>query len=882
MGTVRSEYHGFMASLAEPAVPDDVRRVARIVGRHLATLAPLGTARRARSARLAPLLVQELDAEPVDLPELSEAAVDGQTFHRLHQLTVGPFRGFMSQETFDLSRAITLVYGANGTGKSSLCEAMEWALLGNINEADSRRIDQRTYCHNARLRRYVPPALIAHDAQGQSVEVQASEEAFRFCFIEKNRIEGFARIAARTPGDQRQLIATLFGVDQFSEFVRGFNPDLDENLNLQGRKGLALQARRVALAAAEQTVRDYDAAVAGWQEQEAELVLRIQAGDTYDEACAWLMGADPLPGRLSIVRATIDTPPNALLGITRAQCEARLVSALAAEESLKLLSQQLQARTSDVSYRQLYEAVRDLAAANQTSCPACGTALDKVAHDPYERARAGLAQLGELADLQLQEADQRELVAEEHRSLHGLMRRVLQAAQPEHVAALPQLPERLEGNWLDPWLNDARAAWCALLDWASGIERADAQAQQAAVERPGLLTERDTLEELEREIAALATLRNEGLRRFNDAKALIDAFEDENRELIAEAAAEVAEVTFHQRIKAAYDPFLVHLKAYMAQLPGQLLLGLGRCVRDFYNGFNRDDPHGDLLNDLWLPVAENEKIELEFVGEPGIRYDALQILSEGHIRCLGLAILLAKNMEQGCPVVIFDDAVNAIDDDHRNGIWRTLFEDGALNGKQVILTSHGEEFLFRIQQELGAKRVRDEVRVVRFLPHLGGHDLRVDTVPPTKNYVLLAQAAMEQDEKRGALREARPALESLTDRLWTWLANRGEGRIELKLSGPRQPIELNNKCLRLRSVLKDRKDPAALVDVRTALDCLLGVSGASIEWGYLNSGTHDSQRDGEFDRATVRAIVGAVVQLDAALDALQNWKHHAGALGRDR
>src|ERR1700754_936195 len=107
MGTVRSDYQGFIASLAGQAVPDDVRRVAHIVGRHLAALVPLGATRRARSVRLAPLLMQELDAEPIDLPELGEAAVDGHTFHRLHQLTVGPFRGFMSQETFDLSRVIT-------------------------------------------------------------------------------------------------------------------------------------------------------------------------------------------------------------------------------------------------------------------------------------------------------------------------------------------------------------------------------------------------------------------------------------------------------------------------------------------------------------------------------------------------------------------------------------------------------------------------------------------------------------------------------------------------------------------------------------------------------------------------------------------------------
>lgn len=41
----------------------------------------------------------------------------------------------------------------------------------------------------------------------------------------------------------------------------------------------------------------------------------------------------------------------------------------------------------------------------------------------------------------------------------------------------------------------------------------------------------------------------------------------------------------------------------------------------------------------------------------------------------------------------------------------------------------------------------------------------------------------------------------------------------------------------------------------SVLDALLGCDG-SIEWGYLNSGTHDSQRDGELDHSTVRTIVG--------------------------
>src|SRR3546814_16534826 len=80
-------------------------------------------------------------------------------------------------------------------------------------------------------------------------------------------------------------------------------------------------------------------------------------------------------------------------------------------------------------------------------------------------------------------------------------------------------------------------------------------------------------------------------------------------------------VVHHQRVKAAYDGFLPEIQAYLTALPGVLLQGLGDQARHLYNAFNRADPPGDLLHALWLPVAENGKIEVEFAGEPGVRYE---------------------------------------------------------------------------------------------------------------------------------------------------------------------------------------------------------------------------------------------------------------------
>ena len=454
------------------------------------------------------------------------------------------------------------------------------------------------------------------------------------------------------------------------------------------------------------------------------------------------------------------------------------------------------------------------------------------------------------------------------------MRRVVAAAaiaSPAelHAAGLPLLPPTAAGEWLGQWVDGDRRAWQVLLRIAKIIEDFDVQVREVHAQRRALAQERDRMLQHQLEIERLRTMRATADQDLAAAHQTVAHFDEVNRDLIQAVADEVPVVAHHQRIKVAYDGFLPEIQAYLTPLPGELLQGLGEQARHLYNAFNRADPPGDLLHALWLPVAENGKIEVEFGGEPGVRYDALIVFSEGHIKCLGLAILLAKNIAQGCPVVIFDDVVNAIDDDHRDGVWRTFFEDGLLEGKQVILTSHAEEFLHRIQQELGVRRAA-AIKRYKFLPHRGEHELRVDSDPPTKNYVLLAQQALAADEKREALRQARPALESLTDRLWTWLGRRGDGRIDIKLGGPRSPWELNNKCSKLRSAV-DRiaTQHAGAPQAVAALAALLNVNGASIEWGYLNSGVHDSQRDHEFDRSIVRVVVESVAALDNALDVLQ-------------
>ena len=191
--------------------------LAHLVLNHPQPLAEAGATRRARPrAGTAGRRTAGADASRTTGRLWAE---DGPKFGRPHQLDVGPFAVSCGRRRLTSARTSLFVYGANGTGKSSFCEALEVAMLfGSISEAQVKRVGPARL-----LATTLSPAspccpILAARRLDEVQTVQPDEAEYRFCFIEKNRLDDFARIAARTLGDQRQLIATLFGVDQFSEF----------------------------------------------------------------------------------------------------------------------------------------------------------------------------------------------------------------------------------------------------------------------------------------------------------------------------------------------------------------------------------------------------------------------------------------------------------------------------------------------------------------------------------------------------------------------------------------------------------------------------------------------------------------------------------------
>ena len=209
-----AEFKRFLAKSAA-TLSEHEKKLANLILNGFDEISAVGSAGGRRGRVLAKLIAEKGETAPeaLELPA-DEANANGGQIVRLTRLEVEHFRGFSDKHTFEFKNQYTFVYGPNGTGKSSLCEALEYGLLASIHEADSKRIPVLDYIKNATSRKSAKPILYGDTATEKSVEVKADPRSFEFCFIEKNRIDGFARVAANTPAAQQGRLAALFGLEE--------------------------------------------------------------------------------------------------------------------------------------------------------------------------------------------------------------------------------------------------------------------------------------------------------------------------------------------------------------------------------------------------------------------------------------------------------------------------------------------------------------------------------------------------------------------------------------------------------------------------------------------------------------------------------------------
>lgn len=870
---IKEEYLRFLQSLINNDISSDVVKIANLVLQNIDILVPLSTSQGQRIKKTVELAQTNWNSTSSKIQPLGK--LEEEHFCPITQiksLMVGPFRGFTKQEFFDLESKLVLIYGPNGTGKTSLCEALEYGLLGSVTDAESKRFHNLSdYLKNAYANSFTPSTLIGMDERGAEIPIAANEAYYRFCFIEKNRIDNFSRIAAQVPAKQTELIATLFGLDAFSEFVRNFTESMDKYIDIEGEKEKELNKKKQELAGCRQQLVSVSETLKEIEVAENNLSNEYQPNYTFSQMVQELNGSEEKAGIISKLETELQTPINTKSNLMLSTLKD---SQQAIEEKVRELKdnqQKLTNASQQIPYKQLYEAVVQVRESSKEQCPVCHTPLSQVAINPYILADTELKKLQYLSLLQ-------ENIKKLNENISNLLAKLSQTidicssyfSKNEVLSACKLVDGQVATVcWWDS-LHQQLADGLTLLQHIEAsvkkMEEADKSVDQAVAERAEKRAELTRLRSFAEKIVILQTRRKAANETLNKAGEKIKQFDADNALLLSEVEKEKETVSQNQIIAKAYAVFVQKLNDYKNSLPAQLVADLGETIVQLYNAFNRHDTEYEQLAIVRLPLKPNERLEISFRRNPNSFFDVLHIFSEGHIRCMGLAILAAKNIKENCPFLIFDDPVNAIDDDHRESIRKTLFEDSFFDNKQIILACHGEEFFKDIQNMFPAEKAR-KIKAVTFLPKVTGSNICIDRHCSPRNYVVSARTHFDKGEIRDALDVSRKALECLTkNKIWHYVTTYGDGYLSIKLRSATAPIELRNLTEQLHTKIAkaDFRDTNKNL-VLSPIECLLGVSGDSREWRYLNKGTHEEADRAEFDRQTVCKIITALEQLDAAI-----------------
>lgn len=878
---VQHEFFHWLGSLDATNLTDIDRKLLNLYVTNFDTLEPLSTTGGNKRAKAISELIQKHHATlSTELPDTQiHHSGSSEKIDRITELKIGPFRGFATKESFTFDKKYTFMYGPNGSGKSSFCEGLEYALLGCIEEADAKRIALNGYVLNTQKKIAKSPIAYGINCTGQKVVIQQDQALYQFAFVEKNRIDGFARITATTASAQKDRIATLFGLNAFSVFVDGFTDDFERYIPLSNAKEAEFKTASQKHDEDTNRVTEIDAGLLENAAKSDALIKEVGQKEilTLDDLKLFLTGADGISGKISeLQQKKVEKIPEDLKTESIASLPIVLSDIRAALKSFDSAIEKLKSLSSEVNYKDLYSAVASIGATTESDtsrCPACKTPIERVNTNPFDNAKAELGKLKSLTALQTQISENGNSLATDVRTAIQRIREVNQLGVSSGYVGVP-FPELSEfifsntktlANW-KPRLD------AELLDIENLISNIEVIRTSAIDHNAVLSTKRLQQNAIDGELKKFQVFNISLIKLMTNEKNLaeekatrlkaINDFLAANAEKIKDIEVENQKIAIYQQFADAYKKLISNLKSYRNLLPSQLAADLSEKVKEYYNVVNAHDPDFELLDSLSLPDTPGAKIEIRFKGDSRT-HDALHILSDGHIKVLGLSILIAKAVQEKMGFLIFDDIVNAIDDDHRSGIAELLMSHPDLKDRQHIVTCHGDTFINKLEHTLGTSLSGKEAKHYRFCPvdTVETRGVRV-AIGDSKHYLIKARESFEQNALKDSASACRLAVESISYQLWKKIDKRLKVNLTVTMRAPGYPPDLSTV---VDSLIKQLKKISGVDNLCRRLAELK----EKYSWSLLNKGVHEDESQPEFDRKDISGLLALVQSIEEDVSSLK-------------
>ena len=871
---IKSQFNQFIRTLKPDELNPYEIKLINLITDNFDTVASVGTAAGKRAALLNELINQHRERLKTILPKIEDNAQKKvNDIIKINSIEIENFRGFASKEIFDLSKPKILVYGPNGSGKTSFCEALEFSLLGYLSEAEAKRIDVKHYITNLHTGKSSHPIIKGANSKDEIIDITANPDSYYFCFIEKNRIIDFARYSSKTQGQQENLLATLFGLDEFYSFINGFTDNITGRIPVESQKQKELDKKNLEIEGHKQNIKTSKEKLIEFEKQKQPISEKSELSKSFEELYIYINGNQEIRGRIAIIDEELQKPKSKLF--THSSVNELFESISSIEKTLSTFevnNTKFEEEKEKINFVELFRLVENFEETLFDKCPVCETPVEQAKVNPYENAKTKLNELEGIAKIQ-QERDNAwsNLVSDVYTFTNDFEARK-KSADELQVEISIDIPSQLKDFQKDKsgqksYVQDLKTFFqniklhkTHLLALEQKISDTNTISNKHLATQKLLQTEKANLSAIKSQIDQLKATIKSHQDIISSAEKAIKEFDAINKSLIEEVQKEKIIIDENKKFVEAYSLMLQKLNKYKRELPLSLVSNLNELTKDFYNFINQGDSNFELIENIVLPSNAGDRIKVAFQDNPTIELDAMHILSEGHTRCLGLSILLAKVVYDKLPFIVFDDIVNAIDHDHRGNIRELLFDNPVVNEKQIIITSHSEEYIKDIENKHFTKKGYESERIL--YAFLKPSSKTVQKKETTRHYLNKASSHLGENAYRDCLMECRRALENLSNALWNRASKKYNFQISYKVRTPNAPPDLMGIVNSLKKELTTLK----VTDFDNSINILTWLAGLETRnnqiWNYLNKGTHEESDRDDFDSKIVEEVLNNLILLE--------------------
>jgi energy-coupling factor transporter ATP-binding protein EcfA2 len=725
----------------------------------------------------------------------------------LHRLVMHAFRGVRGEMTVDFGKGESVVvYGDNGTGKSTIADALEWYLTGEIGFLSHEGRQHAVRYVGGEDNDETSVEVVTSGALGGKVVFpdERSAEAFQALRRETFLLRGrtLADFINKTKTEKWKALVDILGLDA----IEGLREDLQRARNDLRKKSKA----------AEEEARTYQRALASGSEEVSEesVLANLQ------EICR-ILGVEPPRSLEQVVDPSWLTDA---VGASASVSEASDRESLLAE--IKNLAAPAFDRRPLDAWNDLVSSDRarllpraslvreakrlfDAGAIEKGRCPLCGQKVDH--KNLARRIEAALVEMME-ASKELERV--RDAVVQQADDLEALHENRTAIRQRAHAMGLelPPLPE---------------IPCAAVAGSVDALAPITIEAIASAVSE---------IRKWERAAATLArnSSRPEPSARDQQLVMLAALCQQINAWRMAEHGARRARRAL-DLAERVFDAYQTRQKDDVAELLKRISTRVGRIYAALHPGEDLDA----VSVEPW--TAKGVELAIEFYGSR--QRPPHGVLSESHLNSLAIALFLAmaESFNEQIGFLLLDDVINSFDVEHR-GRLAELLADGFSHWQLIVLT-HDQQFFEHLSRRAPSWR---KLEFTSWSYATGPRTTQYETTGILRS----ARERLDTGDVDGAAAKARRGLEELLqevcEALWAPLPfRRGQAN---------DKRELGELFKGVRRTLKERAKP--LLD---SLEPLLKNLEADVG-ATLNVAVHGSR--GRLALSEVQAALARIGTLD--------------------